>query len=506
MIYYSPHRKAHRRWRSPVRLCRTTVAVQFLLLVTVFVIVCGLLRSTDMGTALLSSSGQKNMDIHTDPQADGGAEEQEESHNVDEGQTGKNHTEEYEYKYITLTGYFIQDDPLTDAAQFNFLTTNFGLIDRFYDSDPSLPNNGADLSQWKRFEHHISSLNRNAQNPGEEAAGAASGYVLFFLARHGNGYHNIAERYYGSVAWDCHFSALDGDPEGIMVWSDAHLSKEGQRQAREVNAFWKSQTSAQNGGQNMSLPELYLVSPLDRTLETARLSFKDLGPRTDGEIDAVVVEKIREGTGIHTCDRRSGLQYIREHFPTYNVDLDPHLGEEDEFWFADKREPETALTARLQSFFDELFSSHDIMGENVERVSITSHSGAIGAMMRVLGHRQFSLGTGAVIPVFVKVDRIPIAQTKNLQRRHGGDGEGKGHKDPVLDLPDLEESQPPDSSSAQDEDPNDKSKWEDIPSCPADMDLNKVGYKRWGMGLKEFLDGVEDGSVKVDEVAFRFTE
>ena len=359
----------------------------------------------------------------------------------------------HRYSYTTLTGYFQQDEPSTDASKFDFMSANFGLLDRAYDSDESLPNSGRDMTQWQRFEHHISTLNsgdregngndkRHRRRHGSSLT--RTKYLLFFLGRHGNGYHNIAERYYGNIAWDCHFSALGGDLEGIINWSDAHLSKEGRRQAREVNSFWKNQTSQQ--GQKMSLPQLYLASPLDRTLETADLTFDGLLPN-DGKLNAIVMEKIREGTGIHTCDRRSNVEYIRQHYPNYNVDLDPSLTEEDEFWFADRREPESALTERLRSFFDDLFSNDKILSHETERISITSHSGAIGAMLRVLGHRQFSLGTGAVLPVFIKVQRTNLDKDeedddddhRRLRRRHGGDGEGANHKEPTLDFPDLDE-------------------------------------------------------------------
>lgn len=36
-------------------------------------------------------------------------------------------------------------------------------------------------------------------------------------------------------------------------------------------------------------------------------------------------------------------------------------------------------------------------------VSVTAHSGEIASLLRVLGHRAFSLGTGAALPVLVKV-------------------------------------------------------------------------------------------------------
>lgn len=48
--------------------------------------------------------------------------------------------------------------------------------------------------------------------------------------------------------------------------------------------------------------------------------------------------------------------------------------------------------------------------KNDSFVSITSHSGEISSILRVLGHRPFNLNTGAIIPVLVKaekVDKVP---------------------------------------------------------------------------------------------------
>ena len=468
-----------------------------------------------MGTALLSSSGQKVMHNHEDPQLGGAGTDHNggKEHNDNEKPQSSSGTEaarRYKYTFETLTEYFLQDDPKTVAADFDFMSKNFGLIDRAYESDQTLPEDGRGLTPWQRLEHHISTVNAAARREDEDggrtrhSSSPRRRYVLFFLGRHGNGYHNIAERYYGGVAWNCYFSTLDGDPEGIMNWSDAHLSKEGRRQAKEVNMFWRSQSSMI--GQKMSLPEVYLVSPLDRAMETAEISFNGLGPN-GGKLNAIVMEKLREGTGIHTCDRRSDVSYIRNRYPSFNVDVDPHLTNTDEFYDEDRREPEAALAQRLYEFFDELMDSDIVEGK--ERVSITSHSGSIGAMMRVLGHRQFSLGTGAVIPVLVKIDRVARDQTGakrdsgRKSKRNGGSAEGAGHKEPTLDLPDLGQDNGEDEGKGTN--PNDRSKWDTIPSCPPDLDLGTIGQKRWGMGLREYLDGVENGTIHTEEAAFRFT-
>jgi hypothetical protein len=39
-------------------------------------------------------------------------------------------------------------------------------------------------------------------------------------------------------------------------------------------------------------------------------------------------------------------------------------------------------------------------------LSLTSHSGAIGGFLRVLGHEAFQLQTGGIIPVLVKAKKV----------------------------------------------------------------------------------------------------
>ncbi|EXJ60293.1 hypothetical protein A1O7_04445 [Cladophialophora yegresii CBS 114405] len=487
------------------------------------------MADTGTGSSTQTPAGQAVVGSHSDSNA--------QPHGADDSthdggqQEAAPPTKRYTYEYSTLGGYFLQDDPSTDAATFDFMApnVNFGLIDRAYESDGSLPNKGQEMTQWQRFEHHVRSLNQDARDDDndDDAEAQEDGahknqrgtrqrrhashsatqtrYLVFFLGRHGNGYHNIAERYYGSTAWDCHFSALDGDPDGVMTWSDAALSSEGKRQARQVNTFWKNQTASHK----MRAPDVYLVSPLDRTLQTAQLSFDSVVGSAG--LKAVVMEKAREGTGIHTCDRRGSVTSIRARYPSYNVDADVYLTERDEFWTSDRREPPSALDKRMRGFFDDLMSDAEMLGPEKDSVSVTSHSGAIAAMLRVLGHRDFGLGTGAVIPVLVKVRRIRLDDDgKDLGRRNGGSGEGAHHKEPTLDLPDLADSQDEQAAKGHKEnpslsnvDPDDRSKWATIPSCPADLDLVTVGQQRWGMGLKEFLDGVEGGTLDMEAVPFR---
>jgi len=73
-------------------------------------------------------------------------------------------------------------------------TVNFGLINRTYETDNEVP---ADWTQWQKFEHYVWRLNRGS--------GRFVQYKVLYMGRHGEGYHNVAETYYGTPAWNVSF-------------------------------------------------------------------------------------------------------------------------------------------------------------------------------------------------------------------------------------------------------------------------------------------------------------
>lgn len=148
----------------------------------------------------------------------------------------------------------------------------------------------------------------------------------------------------------------------------------------------------------MPTPQSYYVSPLDRALHTAKITFHDLD--LDPPYRPIVKELLREGNGIHTCDRRSTKSYIKAEYPSYEIEED--FTEQDELWVSNLRESTSAHTARLQLLLDDVFNHDDST-----LISMTSHGGSISAILRVLGHRAFPLRTGAAIPVLLKVEQVP---------------------------------------------------------------------------------------------------
>ncbi|OJD30834.1 phosphoglycerate mutase [Diplodia corticola] len=310
--------------------------------------------------------------------------------------------------YTTVTGYFLQDDPATDPSTFDYTKLNLGLINRTYPSDDTFPSPSPSSpsttqatpstppTQWQRFAHHVSQLNRHAA--------PTVRYKVLVMGRHGEGDHNVAEAFYGTPAWDCHWSLRDGN--GTSVWADARLTPAGVAQARVAHAFWAGALGAggDEGSARIPAPERYYVSPLARCLATAEHTFGGLeegGLLPPGRpFRPVVKELLRESLGLHTCDRRSSRTWIAENYPGWEIE--EGFAEEDELWSATLRESSTAQIARLKTFLDDIFT-HD---PDSTFISLTSHSGSIRSLLKAVGHRDFSLLTGAVIPVLIRAETL----------------------------------------------------------------------------------------------------
>ena len=66
---------------------------------------------------------------------------------------------------------------------------NFGLINQTYSGSAT-----GNATQWQRFAQVVDALNANAE--------LNTAYKVLFMGRHGEGYHNAAESYYGTPAWN----------------------------------------------------------------------------------------------------------------------------------------------------------------------------------------------------------------------------------------------------------------------------------------------------------------
>ncbi|KAK3671297.1 putative phosphoglycerate mutase pmu1 [Recurvomyces mirabilis] len=284
--------------------------------------------------------------------------------------------------YTTVAGYFLQDVASTNASTFDYTATNFGLINQTYSGTTS---STANLTQWQQFQAQVAALNA--------AAPLNTVYKVLFMGRHGEGYHNAAETFYGTPAWNCYWAELNGN--ATATWYDADLTPNGINQAIIAHNFWQHEIAVQKIPQ----PQSYYSSPLTRCLKTTNLTFNGIPTPEYYPFVPTVKELLREGISIHTCDHRRNRTYIHNLFSTWDVS---DLGEYDTIWNGVSAETNDAQDARSKKVLDSIFGTDDHTW-----LSITSHSGEIGSILRVVGHRSFSLNTGAVIPVLVKAQFLP---------------------------------------------------------------------------------------------------
>jgi broad specificity phosphatase PhoE len=182
-------------------------------------------------------------------------------------------------------------------------------------------------------------------------------------------------------------------------WEDAHLTLNGISQAQTAHNFWAHEISVQK----IPTPDKFYTSPLSRCLATANITFSGLA-LSQKKFVPLVKEYLREGISIHTCDHRSNRTYIQQTYPGYEIESG--FSEYDTLWNGVSSETADAQDLRSKAVLDDIFTS-----EPGTYISITSHSGEIASILRVLGHISFGLNTGAVIPVLVKAEKISGAST-----------------------------------------------------------------------------------------------
>ncbi|KAA1082522.1 hypothetical protein PGT21_005982 [Puccinia graminis f. sp. tritici] len=223
-------------------------------------------------------------------------------------------------------------------------------------------------------------------------------HKVIFIARHGQGFHNLAESKYGTPMWNCYWSEKMTD--GQLVWGpDARLSALGKDEAQQAAKAWTRELA-----HHAPLPELFILSPLSRAIETMLITgvwkhvvnHSEYNEKPQPKI--IVAEKWRENIGLHTCDQRRSKQSISNDFPI--VEFENGFNDHDLLWTQDLQETDQQLDIRIRAALTNVFL--DPMSWNLTYISITAHSGVISSLLRVLGHRPWPTETGGMIPLVVR--------------------------------------------------------------------------------------------------------
>lgn len=160
---------------------------------------------------------------------------------------------------------------------------------------------------------------------------------IVHFQRHGQGYHNLM----GDILRDVGIQPdIDSQDPAVNPWIrpeivDSPLTETG-----------KWQCSIQRGVASNLNPELVVVSPLLRAIQTAKLSFIDYYGNPN--IPWIAHEGCREETGVLTCNRRRTLSEIQADFP--GLTFHPSMTEDDGLWNANERESNQSKSDRIYDF------------------------------------------------------------------------------------------------------------------------------------------------------------
>ena len=186
--------------------------------------------------------------------------------------------------------------------------------------------------------------------------------------RHAEGYHNEVNRQFGDD------TPVTYTTPNSWEYQDAKLTKNGIDQCMHVR---------QTMIHGLIRPELIVVSPFTRTLQTAHLLF------SSHRIPFLVHDLCGERRGKFTCDkRRSKSEIMQEIQPLYtytNETIDftsyAYKTEEDELW-SEERELDHDVTQRCIAMMQWL-------GSRPERdIAIVTHSSWLKHLFRAFGHEH----------------------------------------------------------------------------------------------------------------------
>ncbi|RLN54436.1 hypothetical protein BBP00_00008938 [Phytophthora kernoviae] len=219
---------------------------------------------------------------------------------------------------------------------------------------------------------------------------------LVVLLRHGEGTHNVAIEKYGSDAWNAYYCKLP-------VYIDAPLTLTGIQQA-ETSSL-RLNTEINSGLQLQHV----LISPLERTLRTYTIVYQN----QTAKIPSTPLELPREVLGVDTCDERRSISEKRVQYP--DLDFSGFDSDADPWWTSNHRETDNEINSRASKFLDLLF--YDISAKSV---GVVSHSVFGAALLRVIGHREYSLGTAEFLPLLIEelisIAFCPTVEMTNLHR------------------------------------------------------------------------------------------
>ena len=235
----------------------------------------------------------------------------------------------------------------------------------------------ASLAEWGRLRLSIAELRKTHT------------VKVLTLMRHAEAESNVAERAVGHERWYQELSRLD-------TYFDPPLTTLGISQAQQLSVTL-------GGAMTAGLrPDLVLVSPLLRALQTAQLAYNATSTASIRRRSLIVArEDLRAVLGVQTCNRRRPTDILKDWFP--GADFESYMVPDvpmasaggvsssessapsilgDPLWKADTRETDKELEARAERFLQWVWRQPE------SSLAVVTHHGMLGAMRSVLSRDE----------------------------------------------------------------------------------------------------------------------
>ncbi|KAL7575900.1 hypothetical protein ACA910_000702 [Epithemia clementina (nom. ined.)] len=186
--------------------------------------------------------------------------------------------------------------------------------------------------------------------------------------RHGQGFHNLMADQYKMLGKEwTQFTNHENNPYTLPELLDPPLTEKGRLQAQ---ALAQEQVASL-----AQAPELILLSPLCRAIQTGLIAFEPL----IGQAAFVAHENIREESGVHICDKRRSVARQQAEFPQvdFSVLLEAAISsnnnnngdnDDDPIYSDARRESKEEVGERIYNFMKWLSKRQE------RHIAIASHS------------------------------------------------------------------------------------------------------------------------------------
>ena len=191
---------------------------------------------------------------------------------------------------------------------------------------------------------------------------------IIHFQRHGQGYHNLICDMWREAGRPIDFDSPDPELNPVIraEMVDPPLTELGRRQC----------SSVREGCSKLS-PQVVIVSPLLRCIQTAKLSFRD---HSDTAVTPWVShEGCREELGLLTGNKRRPISEIRDDHPEIDFAAIEH--EEDELWdaYGDRRETLLEKSDRIYDFLTSF-----VMQRPESEIAVVSHSAYLFTLLNAV--------------------------------------------------------------------------------------------------------------------------